>query len=219
MAKIIVLMGAPGAGKGTQARLISQRFGWPQISTGDILREIALSDTPLGQHVKQVQASGQLVSDDILAEIIQERTRRPDCQDGYILDGFPRTIRQAELLDRLATEPGNELLVMNFTVGRETLIQRLAGRRICPQCKAVYHLHVQPPQRDEVCDRCGTPLHLRSDDMPEAISRRLDVYEENTALVIAYYRERGNLVDLDGGRPTDEVFQDVLRVIEERNGA
>jgi adenylate kinase len=217
VAKIIVLMGAPGAGKGTQAQLLSRKFDWPQISTGDILREIAQSDTALGQYVKQVQASGQLVSDDILAEIIQERTRRADCQDGYILDGFPRTIRQAELLDRLTAEPGNKLLVVDFTVNRETLIERLAERRICPHCGAVYNLNLEPPQWNEVCDHCGTRLQARSDDTPEAIRKRLDVYEENTAPVIEYYRERGDLVDIDGGWPIDEVFQDLLRVIEERD--
>lgn len=207
-------MGAPGAGKGTQAKLVSRQFGWPQISTGDILREIAQHDTPLGQHVKQVQASGQLVSDEILAEIIQERTRREDCQNGYILDGFPRTCHQAELLDRLIAESGHEMLVINFIVDREALVQRLASRRLCPQCGALYNLQLRPPQRDELCDRCGTPLQRRSDDTPEAIGQRLDVYEESTAPVIQHYREQGDLLDVDGGRPVEVVFQGVLRVIE-----
>ena len=214
MSKVIVLMGAPGAGKGTQAKLVSQQFGWPQISTGDILREVAQRDTPLGQHVKQVQASGQLVSDEILAEIIQERTRREDCHNGYILDGFPRTLQQAELLDRLIAESEHEMRVINFIVDREALVQRLASRRLCPHCEALYHLQLRPPQRDELCDRCGTPLQRRSDDTPEAIRQRLDVYEKSTAPVIQHYRERDDLLDVDGGRPVEVVFQEVLRVIE-----
>jgi adenylate kinase len=154
------------------------------------------------------------VSDEILAEIIQERTRRADCQRGYILDGFPRTIHQAELLDRLAAEQGNELVVMNIAVPRQTLIKRLGDRRSCPQCGAVYNLRLQPPQRNEICDRCGAALQSRSDDTPEAVSRRLDVYEEKTAPVIEYYRQRGNLVNIEGAPPINDVFQDVLRVIE-----
>ncbi|MBI3950469.1 MAG: adenylate kinase [Acidobacteria bacterium] len=212
-------MGAPGAGKGTQAQLVMQKFGWPHISTGDILREIAQTDTPLGQHVKQVQASGQLVSDDILAEIVQERLRRGDCEKECVLDGFPRTIPQAKLLDRIAAQPGDELVVVNVAVGREALIQRLSGRRGCPQCGAVYNVYLHPPKQDEICDRCGAQLRMRSDDTSEAVARRLDVYEEKTAPVIEYYRQRGNLVDIDGGRPVDEVFPDVLRVIEERDPA
>ncbi len=218
MAKIIVLMGAPGAGKGTQARLVSKQFGWPRISTGDILREMAHADTPLGRQVKDILASGQLVSDEILAEIIRERTSRPDCQDGYILDGFPRTIRQAELLDQLVAGSGHELLVMNFTVDRQALIERLSQRRTCPQCEAVYHLRYQPPRRDEICDRCGTPLEMRSDDTPEASSHRLDVHGEKTAPVIEYYRQRGKVVDINGGRPIHDVSRDVFRAIEGANG-
>lgn len=214
MARVIVLMGAPGAGKGTQAKLISRQFGWPQISTGDILREIAQQDTPLGRQVKQVQASGQLVSDEILAEIVRDRTQRPDCQNGYILDGFPRTRHQAELLDQLVTASGHQMLVMNLVVDREALIERLASRRLCPRCGALYNLRLQPPQRDELCDRCGVSLQCRADDQPEAIRKRLEVYETNTAPVIEHYRERGELLDIDGGRPVEAVFRDILRVLE-----
>lgn len=211
MAKVIVLMGVPGVGKGTQAKLLSEKFGWPQISTGDILREMAQSETPLGQSVKEILASGQLVSDDILAEIIQERTRRADCQDGYILDGFPRTVYQAELLSKLIVEQGNSLAVIEVTVDRDTLLKRLSGRLNCSHCGAIYNLYFQPPQRDGICDRCGGSLMHRSDDWPEAISRRLDVYEEKTAPVIEYYRRNGDLITVDGGRAVDEVFQDILR--------
>lgn len=218
MAKVIVLMGAPGAGKGTQAQLLSRRFGWPQISTGDILREMAEQDTALGRHIKSVLASGQLVSDEILADIIQERTERDDCRGGYILDGFPRTIRQAQLLDRLVSERGHELVVINIAVTRQALVARLAARRICPRCGAVYNMNSRPPRQDELCDRCGSPLRLRSDDHPDAIQRRLEVYQEQTAPVIDYYRRQKKVAEIDGDRSMDEVFQDLVRVIRERNG-
>lgn len=218
MAKVIVLMGAPGAGKGTQAQLISRRFGWPQISTGDILREMAEQDTPLGRHIKGVLASGRLVSDEILADIIQERTQRDDCRGGYILDGFPRTIHQAELLDRLVRERGHELVVINIAVAPQALVARLAARRICPRCGAVYNMHSRPPREDERCDRCGTPLRMRADDHPDAIRKRLEVYQKETAPVIEYYRQQKKVAEIDGGRSMDEVFQDLVRVIEEKNG-
>ncbi len=218
MAKVIVLMGAPGAGKGTQAQLISRRFGWPQISTGDILREMAEQDTPLGRHIKGVLASGRLVSDEILADIIQERTQRDDCRGGYILDGFPRTIHQAELLDRLVRERGHELVVINIAVARQALVARLAARRICPRCGAVYNMHSRPPREDELCDRCGTPLRRRADDHPDAIQKRLEVYQKETAPVIEYYRQQKKVAEIDGGRSMDEVFEDLVRVIEEKNG-
>lgn len=213
MAKVIVLMGMPGVGKGTQAKLLSERFGWPQISTGDMLREMAQNETPLGQHVREILASGQLVSDDILAEIIQERTRRADCQNGYILDGFPRTVHQAELLDRLIREQGNELTVIEVTVDRDVLLKRLGGRLTCSRCGAIYNVHSQPPRQAGQCDRCGGPLIHRSDDQPEAIGRRLDVYEEKTAPVIEYYRHHGGLITVDGGRPVDQVFEDILKSV------
>lgn len=213
MAKVIVLMGMPGVGKGTQAKLLSERFGWPQISTGDMLREMAQNETPLGQHVREILASGQLVSDDILAEIIQERTRRADCRDGYILDGFPRTVHQAELLDRLMREQGNELTVIEVTVDRDVLLKRLGGRLTCSRCGAIYNVHFQPPRQAGQCDRCGGPLIHRSDDQPEAIGRRLDVYEEKTAPVIEYYRRHGDLITVDGGRPVEQVFEDILKSV------
>lgn len=206
-------MGMPGVGKGTQAKLLSERFGWPQISTGDMLREMAQNETPLGQHVREILASGQLVSDDILAEIIQERTRRADCRDGYILDGFPRTVHQAELLDRLMREQGNELTVIEVTVDRDVLLKRLGGRLTCSRCGAIYNVHFQPPRQAGQCDRCGGPLIHRSDDQPEAIGRRLDVYEEKTAPVIEYYRRHGDLITVDGGRPVEQVFEDILKSV------
>jgi adenylate kinase len=215
VAKIIVLMGAPGVGKGTQARLLSQRFGWPHISTGDILREIAATDTELGRHVKEVQAAGFLVSDEILAQIIEERTSRQDCQQGYILDGFPRTINQAQLLDRLAMEQRNNMVVINLPVERETVIKRLSGRRTCPNCGQIYNVYFQPPAREGVCDKCQTPLMSRSDDAPEAVAKRLDVYEEKTAPLIEFYHNAGRLVEVDGRRSVEDIFDEILQILDQ----
>jgi adenylate kinase len=214
VAKIIVLMGAPGVGKGTQAKLLSQQFGWPPISTGEILREIAQTDTELGRHVKQVQAAGLLVSDEILAEIIQERTARPDCQQGYILDGFPRTIHQAHLLDRLALNQGHTIVAMNLSVDRKALIKRLLGRRQCPACGRLYNIYLWPPAQDGLCDVCHTPLMTRSDDTPEAVEQRLNVYEEKSTPLIEYYRRAGYLRDIDAGRSVEDVLHEIRRILE-----
>ncbi|MCS6816089.1 MAG: adenylate kinase [Blastocatellia bacterium] len=210
---IIVLMGMPGAGKGTQARLLAERFGWPKISTGDILREIAETETELGRIVRETQKAGQLVSDEILAEILRERTAQADCQRGYVLDGYPRTAAQAAFLEELANAQGKRVLVINIAVSRESLTRRLAGRRSCPQCGEIYNLWLKPPREDEQCDRCRVPLVQRADDVPEAIEKRYDVYREKTAPLLEYYRQRGAFFEVDGERSIEEIFEQIEAIV------
>src|ERR1041385_8732662 len=164
MTKIVVMMGAPGAGKGTQARLLAEKFGYPQISTGDILRQMAKEDTPLGREIRETQAAGRLVSDEVLAEVILSRTSQPDCRDGYVLDGFPRTLDQAQLLEGLAKRQGKDICVVKVVVPRASLMQRLTGRRTCTQCGEIYNIYLRSPQREGLCDVDGAPLAHRSDD-------------------------------------------------------
>ncbi len=210
---ILVLMGMPGAGKGTQARLITERFGWPQVSTGDMLREIATEETERGRMVRETQRAGQLVSDEILAEILRERTSRADCQRGYILDGYPRTAAQAAFLDELARAQGKRVIVINIAVSRDSLVKRLAGRRSCPQCGEIYNMYLKPPREDETCDRCGVPLVRRADDVPEAIEKRYEVYREKTAPLVDYYRQHAAFFEVDGERPVEEIFHHIEAIV------
>lgn len=213
MGAIIVLMGMPGAGKGTQARLLAERLGWPKISTGDILREIAETETELGRIVRETQKAGQLVSDEILAEILRERTARADCQRGYILDGYPRTVAQAAFLEELARAQGKRLIVINIVVSRQSLLERLTERRSCPQCGEIYNLRLKPPRQDERCDRCQVPLVRRADDVPEAIEKRYDVYQEKTAPLLEYYRRRVAFFEVDGERSIEEIFEQIEAIL------
>lgn len=213
MGAIIVLMGMPGAGKGTQARLLAERFGWPKISTGDILREIAETETELGRIVRETQKAGQLVSDEILTEILRERTAQADCQRGYILDGYPRTVAQAMFLEELARAQGKRVIVINIAVSRQSLVERLTERRSCPQCGEIYNLRLKPPRQDEQCDRCQVPLVRRADDVPEAIEKRYDVYQEKTAPLLEYYRGRVPFFEVDGERSIAETFQQIETIV------
>ncbi|MGH9850367.1 MAG: adenylate kinase [Blastocatellia bacterium] len=218
MSKIIVIIGAPGAGKGTQSRLLSEKYGYPQISTGDILREMAQADTPLGRKIKETMASGKLVSDEILAEVILARTSQPDCQEGYILDGYPRTLEQAHLLEELARKQQKSVVFMRVGVHEETLFKRLTGRRTCAKCGEIYNVYLRPPKIEGVCDLDGAPLTHRSDDNPESVSKRLEEYRQSTAPLIDYYRESGRLVEVDGELPVEEVFEKLRTVIESSDG-
>jgi adenylate kinase len=209
MGMIIVIMGAPGAGKGTQSRLLSEQFGYPQISTGDILREMSQADTPLGRELKGILASGNLVSDQVLADVILERTSRPDCAEGYILDGYPRTLNQAELLEALAKKQGHSILLVRVTVHKDTLIKRLTGRRLCPQCGEIYNVYFKPPQREGFCDLDGAPLTQRSDDNEDKVGTRLQAYIESTTPLFDYYGQTGRLLVIDGERPVEEIFQEL----------
>jgi adenylate kinase len=207
MGKIIVIMGAPGAGKGTQSRLLAEKFGYPQISTGDMLREMALAETPLGRELKAILQSGKLVSDEILANVILERTSRADCLAGYILDGYPRTLNQVQLLEELAQRQGNEVLTIRITSNKETLLKRLTGRRICSACGEIYNSYFKAPKQAGLCDLDGAALLQRSDDYEETVGSRLQAYAESTAPLFDYYAQSGRLVVIDGERPVEEVFQ------------
>jgi adenylate kinase len=217
MSKIIVIIGAPGAGKGTQSRLLSEKYGYPQISTGDILREMARADTPLGRAVKDTMAAGRLVSDEILAEVIRTRTSQLDCNNGYILDGYPRTLDQARLLEELASKQGKKKIFVRIVVSEEELVKRLTSRLICDRCGRSYNLLSSPPKIEGVCDLDGAPLKQRSDDNPESVSKRFDEYRRSTAPLINYYHQSGRLIELDGELPVSEVFEKLRAAIDGSN--
>jgi adenylate kinase len=213
--RVYVILGAPGVGKGTQARLFAERFGLPQISTGDILRAMAKADTPLGRELRETLAAGRLAGDELLARVIQERTSAPDCAGGYILDGFPRTLRQAELLEEVAARQGKEILVLKLIVPRASLVKRLTGRRTCARCGEIYNVYLKPPQFDETCDLDGTPLAHRSDDNEETVSTRVATYEQLTKPLTDYYLERGRLVKIQAEKPVSEVFGELCAAAAE----
>jgi len=212
------MIGPPGAGKGTQSRLLSERYHYPQISTGDILREMAQADTPLGREIKATLASGKLVSDEILAEVILARTSLPDCKNGYILDGFPRTVNQAHLLEDLAEKQGKEVFLVRIMVNEELLFKRLTGRWTCPKCGEIYNVELRAPKSPGVCDLDGEPLRQRSDDNPESVTRRFAEYKASTAPLIEYYRQGGRLIEINGEGPVEEVFEKLCSVIEDVAG-
>jgi adenylate kinase len=203
----LVLLGAPGAGKGTQAAEITQRVGLPHISTGDLLRAAIRDGSSLGRRVAAIVERGELVPDGLIAEVMEERLGRPDAADGFLLDGFPRTVAQAELLERILARRGQGLdRVIRLDVPESEIIDRLSGRRSCGHCGAVYHVQHNPPRRDGLCDRCGSELSQRPDDTVPVIAERLKAYREQTAPLVTRYQEAGLLLSVDGrGRP-DEVF-------------
>ena len=208
----IILLGAPGAGKGTQAKQIVERYSIPQISTGDLLRENVRLGTELGKKAKAVMDAGKLVSDELVCEMVAERLSRPDCARGYILDGFPRTVGQAEWLDGFLAARGSKLplRVIKITVDYNKLLKRLTGRRTCPVCGTIYNMFTNPPKVDEVCDRDGAKVTFRKDDSEEAIGTRLKAYENDTLPLTDYYRQRGILKEISGdvapAQVTEELF-------------
>ncbi len=208
----IVLLGPPGVGKGTYAGRLSERYGIPHISTGDILREEIKRDSELGRKVKKYVERGELVPDSIIIEVIKERLAADDCRKGFILDGFPRTLNQARALDNIVRVD----VVFNFVAPKEVIIERLSGRRICRKCGAIYHIRYKPPKKPGVCDICGGELYQREDDKPEVIERRLEVYKEQTAPLIDYYSKKGLLVDIDASKEVDEVIAQCERILRER---
>jgi len=211
MAKIIVLMGAPGAGKGTQARLLQERLHLPQISTGDILRALKNAQTPLAQEVREIMERGQLVSDELTIRLVKERTAQPDCQNGYILDGFPRTPAQAVSLEKLAAEQGNSIVAVLIDVPRELLEQRMTGRRNCPVCGEIYNMYFKPPKYDNVCDfHPEAQLVHRADDNVETVQARLATYEKKTQPLIDYYKAAGLLHVVDGIGEPEEIYEEIL---------
>ncbi len=212
----MVIFGPPGSGKGTQAKLVSELYGIPHISTGDILREEVERGSDLGRMAESYMSRGLLVPDDAVIEMVRQRLLRGDCRPGFILDGFPRTLRQAEELDRILGELGWRLdVVLNLVVSEEEVLRRITLRRVCSVCGEIYHLESNPPKRPGVCDRCGGRLYQREDDTEETVRKRLQVYRVQTEPILRYYRERGLVRDVDGNPPIEEVFEQVKAVLEE----
>ena len=212
----IILLGPPGAGKGTQAKQIVERYGIPQISTGDLLRENVKLGTDLGKKAKAVMDAGKLVSDELVCEMVAERVARPDCARGYILDGFPRTVGQAEWLDGFLSARGSKLplRVIKINVNYDKLIKRLTGRRTCPACGTIYNMYTNPPKVDEVCDKDGAKLTFRKDDSEEAIATRLKAYEKETLPLADYYRKRGILTEIDGDAEPEQVTNALFAALD-----
>ena len=212
----IVLLGAPGSGKGTQAKLLVEKYKLPQISTGDMLREAVAEATLLGRQAKVSMDAGQLVSDEIVLAIIQERVTRPDARKGFILDGFPRNLQQAEALDQLLTSLGRPLnLSLLVAVDVDALIQRLVGRRTCLSCGQMYNIYYAPPHIEGRCDECGGRLRHRADDNEETIGNRLRVFETHTLPVVEYYKEQGTLRTIQGVGEISDIFKAVTKVVED----
>ncbi|MFM8552580.1 MAG: adenylate kinase [Nitrospiraceae bacterium] len=208
----MVFLGAPGVGKGTQAERLATRYRVPKISTGDILREAVRNRTSLGLEAKACMEQGKLVPDSVVIGIVKAKLAEPDCADGFLLDGFPRTVGQAEELVAILGASGKSLdRVLNVVVPRADVVRRLSGRRSCPKCQSVYHIDFAPPKQDGLCDQCGSALVQRSDDRKEAVETRLTVYEEQTAPLIAYYQQRHLLSDLDGTGQIEDVQRRLLK--------
>jgi len=207
MNKIIVLIGAPGAGKGTQARLLQERRGIPQISTGDIFRDMRTLDTPLAKEVQAIMASGKLCSDDVTFRIVRERTSKSDIDGSYVLDGYPRTAVQAEQLETLAKEQGREIQAVEVDVPRDELLMRLTGRRSCTVCGEIYNIYSKPPTSEGVCDRHPeSPLSHRADDTEEKVTVRLETYDEQTTPLLGYYERSGRLKKIDGTGDIENIY-------------
>jgi adenylate kinase len=206
----LIIFGPPSAGKGTQAQRLSKKYGIPQVATGDLLREAVAKKTPLGVKIKSYLDTGKLGPDDLIVQLIRDRVSKPDCKNGYLLDGFPRTMDQARELDKMSQVD----LVLNIVVDHEALVERAVGRRICPKCAAVYHVKFNPPKKQGVCDKDNAQLVQREDDKEETVRRRLKVYSEQTAPLVEHFKKKGNLVDIDGSKGIDGVFDQMVRAID-----
>lgn len=214
MAKIIVLIGAPGAGKGTQARLLQERRGIPQISTGDMFREMKGSDTPLAREVQEIMASGKLISDEITFRIVRERTLKPDTAGTYVLDGYPRTAVQAGQLEDLAREQGKEIEAIEVDVPRDELMKRLTGRRSCPVCGEIYNIYFKAPVTEGFCDlHPNAALDHRADDSEEKVNVRLETYDELTKPLLEYYGRSGRLVKINGSGDVEEIYAQISKEV------
>lgn len=212
-----VLLGPPGAGKGTQAVRLVEKYEIPHISTGDIFRKNIKEGTELGKKAQEYMNAGALVPDELVVDLVKDRLQQDDCKNGFLLDGFPRTIFQAEKLDEFLSESNQKMdIVINLKVEKEALIKRLTGRRVCKDCGASYHIVNIPPKKEGVCDICGGELIQRKDDNIETVENRINVYEEQTAPLIGYYKEAGSLVDFDGEASLDEVFDAIIQAIGEQ---
>ena len=210
----IIMLGAPGAGKGTQAKMIADKYGVPHISTGDIFRANIKNGTELGMEAKKYMDQGLLVPDELTVRILLDRVAQDDCKNGYVLDGFPRTIPQAEVLDSELTKLGDHIdYAINVDVPDENIVKRMTGRRACLTCGATYHIEHVPPKKEGICDVCGSELVLRDDDKPETVKNRLNVYHEQTQPLIDFYTEKGVLKTVDGTVPMEEVFAAITAIL------
>ena len=210
----IVMLGAPGAGKGTQAKMIAEKYRIPHISTGDIFRANIKNGTELGKQAKEYMDKGQLVPDELTVKILLDRVAQEDCKNGYVLDGFPRTIPQAEVLDKALTELGDYIdYAIDVNVPDENIIKRMSGRRACLTCGATYHIEHVPPKKEGICDACGNELVLRDDDKPETVKNRLDVYHKQTQPLIDYYTEKNILKTVDGTVDMMDVFGAITSIL------
>lgn len=212
----IVLLGPPGAGKGTQAELIVKKYGIPQISTGDIFRANIKNGTELGKKAKEYMDKGELVPDELVVDLVKDRLEQDDCKEGFMLDGFPRTVFQAEELDKIMeAKKLNINYVLNIDVAPEKLIDRIAGRRVCKACGATYNVNTKPTAKEGVCDACGGEVYQRADDNRETVENRINVYFSQTAPLIEYYEKSGVLATVDGDQAMDNVFSDITKVLGE----
>jgi adenylate kinase len=213
----LVLLGAPGGGKGTHAKKLVDKYGIPQISTGDILRAAVAKGTPLGKEAKSYMDKGELVPDSVVIGLVKERIAQDDCKKGYILDGFPRNTAQAETLDRVLTGMGSPLdTALLIDVDKDVLMKRLTGRRTCKNCQQMYNVYFSPPKKEGTCDKCGGQLFQRDDDKEDTIKKRLDVYDAQTAPLINYYKERRILRTVKGIGSIDEIFRNVCAILESK---
>lgn len=209
------MLGAPGAGKGTQAKLIAEKYGIPHISTGDIFRANIKEGTALGKEAKEYMDKGQLVPDELTVRILLDRVGKDDCKNGYVLDGFPRTIPQAQVLDNEVAKLGDKIdFAIDVEVPDENIIRRMGGRRACLKCGATYHVEHVPPKKEGICDTCGSELVLRDDDKPETVKSRLEVYHKQTQPLIDHYSKQNILRTVDGTKDMHEVFADIEKLLE-----
>lgn len=212
--KRLVLLGPPGAGKGTQASRISEKYGIPHISTGDIFRSNVKGGTPLGKKAKEYMNKGLLVPDELVCELVEDRVLKDDCQNGFLLDGFPRTIFQAERFDGFLEKQGGELdKVIDIEVEEAVLLPRMLGRRVCRGCGKTYHITHMPPKTEGVCDQCGGEVYQREDDSEETVQSRLKVYEDQTSPLIKYYGKKQKLAEIDGSLNPEEVFSAIISAL------
>jgi len=211
----LVLMGLPGVGKGTQAEKIVEKYGIPHISTGDMFRAAIKEGTPLGLKAKEYMDSGNLVPDEVTIGIVRERLGKDDCEKGFLLDGFPRTVAQADALETILSDLGKKLnYVINISVEEDQLMQRLTGRRVCRNCGATYHAVFNPPNEEGVCDKCGGELYQRDDDKEETVRTRLEVNKQQQQPLLTFYEGKGYLKTIDGNRDINEVFEDVDQLLK-----
>ena len=208
----LILLGAPGAGKGTQAEMLTKRLNIPSISTGNMLREAMANGSELGKKVKQTMDEGKLVSDELVLGITAQRTAQPDCKNGFILDGVPRTLAQAESLEQMGITIDR---VVSIEIDDAVIEGRMTGRRVCPKCGATYHITANPTKRDGICDLCGSEVMIRKDDTPETVKSRLAIYHSTTEILKDFYAKRGKLTVIRGDQPIEDVFAEILRAIGE----